>query len=299
MNIRNVLVSGLISVLNLPHVFAQTNVYHPFPENNAEWIVTTQVSGGCWGVCANKYVITGPDTLIGSFNYVKINMVNLSAVGPDPCCINDGCCMYYRNDSIAKKVYFINEFGLDAILYDFNLQVGDTIPGHMGVSGGLWPIVVSNIDSIQILNSYHKRWNMIIMGETRSIIEGVGNTNGLFEPISLASEITFELACASIGNTVIYGFEACNIVAISEKTDESLLPQAYPNPSSSFLMINNSNKNIAYVANLYDLSGNNLKSFNSSIPVCFDVSSFPNGMYFIVIHYNNGFVHFEKFIIIK
>lgn len=291
MRTLTILASGLITVLCQTHVYAQTNVYHAFPESNAEWVVTTQVSGSCWGVCANKYVLTGIDTLIGQFNYFKVNRVNISAVGPDPCCNEEGCCMYFRNDTLAKSVSYINEFGEDAILYDFNLQVDDTVPGHVGMTGGLWPIVVSSIDSIQVLSSYHKRWNMLIMGEPRSIIEGIGNTNGLFEPISLASETTLTLTCVSIDNDIVYGTEDCGIVNIE---NELIEPSIYPNPVNDILSIE-----LKYRANfqieIFNLFGHlELKAELNSITTLIEMKTFSSGLYIVKFRADNGEVfHFR------
>src|SRR5262245_40876794 len=115
---------------------SQTGVYHPFPDSNASWNIQYYDPVSC-GSCSNwhfewfSYVLDG-DTMINSVTYHKLSVPFVSA-SDSGCCINHsvGYAGSIRQDIPAKKVYFIPPASsTEQLLYDFNLQVGDTIKNY-------------------------------------------------------------------------------------------------------------------------------------------------------------------------
>jgi hypothetical protein len=93
-----------------------------------------------------------------------------------------------REDTVNKKVYIknlvYNYSSVDTnerILYDYNLQVGDTIANSYTYKS--FKHYVKEIDSTQINSVWYKVWNIVAVSGTSSfswysIIEGIGSTKG-------------------------------------------------------------------------------------------------------------------------
>lgn len=169
---------------------SQTNIYHPFPELNAEWNVSQVSSTACKHI---KYVINGADTTVQSKTYHKITKTEVSYAQ-----FTNGTCDYnsivnvvtdyagaIRNDSLAKKVYYvIPNTNTDTLLFDFSLNVGDTIKTYIATTCSNRKVLV--IDSVLVGGIYHKRWNTTecyFGGQNVQFIEGVGSNLGLIERI--------------------------------------------------------------------------------------------------------------------
>jgi len=175
--------------------FAQEYKYVPFPQSDAIWsemYVTHEDSPPIY----ERFALNGEDTVIGTYNYKKIYMFLDTVFDKSTATYVGGL----REDS-DKKVWFkdaikIHDFkpfylipdSEEILLYDFSVNVGDTIkkgnfdvffPGAMGYGNSLMPpIIVNQIDTIRIGNSLRKKiqFNWWV-GEW---IEGIGSTLGLF-----------------------------------------------------------------------------------------------------------------------
>ncbi len=176
---------------------AQAWIYHPMPDTNAVWRVDWHTSSICppMSLFATYQYTIGGDTIIGIHSYKKIYSSGISGI------CNLGPSYFYgyagamRQDIPNKKVYFICPGGNDSILYNFNLNIGDTvkqtvlcIPESGGVS-----TVIASIDSVMVGSSYHKKFNCT---DGTQIIEGVGSTGGLIEE-HFTFESVFDLICFS------------------------------------------------------------------------------------------------------
>src|SRR5688572_4384490 len=139
---------SLLFALSMFSANAQTSVYHPFPDSSAMWRQTGYVNG-FWCCCTGfgpclkeddyEFFLQG-DTSIGSIAYKKIYLTGLGvehllyAVSCSPGCSNSDYYYYnneyagsIRQDTALRKVYFMPPGHVqDTLLYDFDLQVGDT-----------------------------------------------------------------------------------------------------------------------------------------------------------------------------
>ncbi|MBL0051274.1 MAG: hypothetical protein IPP29_07010 [Bacteroidetes bacterium] len=106
---------------------SQTNVYHPFPKYPAMWSVKWD---GAW-VCQDIDYFGYDDSTVNNIVYRKVWVTGIESI-----CINqmtsDTISKYagaYRNDTITKKVYWLEPDSLvEKLLYNFDVNVGDTLP---------------------------------------------------------------------------------------------------------------------------------------------------------------------------
>lgn len=281
---------------------ARSQSYIPLPMDSAWWQVTTSGTWASGGQCFCSYDFqyqTAGDTLIGSYNYTKI-IHN----GPMSCQCGMGTLKFgfIRQDTLARKVYVI-EWGTtnELLLYDFTLQVNDTINSALF----LWsypcpsPITVSSIDSILINGIYHRRINFnnttsnpcYLGSGMYAFIEGVGSTSGLLE-YSFSFEAGSQLTCSAYAGQTIFSNigTACPKMKIDKVQRESFM--VFPNPSSSALQIQSSSHIDAI--SITDILGYevNSKFPNSSV----DVSALQDGIYFLTITSGKE-THTQKFIV--
>ncbi len=191
---------------------AQFNVYHPFPDSNAVW----GMGAGCIdGNCGTGEYIRDSysgDTLIDGFTYKRIEHEVLVTAG--------GCCYppeglgmgFLREDVSARKVYWRwPGESSDTLLYDFNLDVGDTINGLFRFPSNDW--IVVSVDSVIVDSNYRRRINFdtsdVYQCMRFSFIEGVGSTAGLTNEYYGPGEMGSILECFSVGGEVRYT-EPCN-----------------------------------------------------------------------------------------
>lgn len=295
---------------------AQTNTYHPFPEDNATWVVD-YLASSCFGYCSSAYYQMRGDTLIGANTYHKIYKRNGSfyyivpPVFPQPGVVgaNFNNCFYIggiRQDTVAKKVYYIDStMSSDILLCDFSLQVGDTMPTWYN-QGQVGTISVIVIDSIMIAGSYRKRWqfNGVSGANNFSLIEGVGWTNDLLG-LSDNPDGAIKLACFNGEQLNPYFNDECvvnlNCATIigNEKLNQLANYQLFPNPvkGSTVLSANISSKNAIY--KIYNAQGQAVLggNFNNQNTLRIELSDLPVGIYYLQV-LNNNQIEFRQSILV-
>lgn len=292
---RNLLFASVI-VLSSAEGFAQTNVYHPFPEDSAVW-TTDLLSQGCLGYCYSKVYTMKGDTVMNSISYNKIYVrdVKFFYNGPPPFPAGytslsaEVFWAGLRQDSLAKKVYIIRSgWSSDTLLYDFNLSIGDTIPQTALINGmyAQWQTVIA-IDSVLINGKYHKRYKFNnIYDETSMLIEGVGSTGQLdiiynfFEggPITVCFTGNIIGSPAYPGECAVDAFVLSSHLNKQDKMDMLV----NPNPTSGKFQITGlSSWNSTII--ITDLVGNVVSDYgsNSDQQIDIDISQQPKGVYFV------------------
>ncbi len=221
---------------------AQAYIYHPFPDSGAIWLNGWVDQGIPCIFNPSIYDIyeLGKDTIVDGFKYREVLFG-----GDTVCSAYSYVAPVWRGDLIRddtlNKEIFILDIGnnVEQLLYDFNLNVGDTIPNGYGSvkSAG---IIVTRIDSILLENgTYRKRFklNCTLNDEyydTLALIEGIGYTGGLFKGISFGDgfEGGVHLACNSYNDTLFYNFapfglQNCDIptgIKLVKKTQITISP---------------------------------------------------------------------------
>jgi hypothetical protein len=239
-------IAGLVMVLSTK---AQFNVYHPFPDSNAVW----GMNAGCMDTnCGTGEYIRDSyagDTLIDGFTYKRIEHEVLVTAG--------GCCYppegmgigFLREDVNARKVYWRwPGEPSDTLLYNFNLDIGDTLDGYFGYCNQNW--TVQSIDSALVGSNYRKRINFDT-SETCgqfSFIEGIGSTIGLTICYYGHFEMGAGLACFSVDGDIFYTAPCGNpdlvpcgelpINVLERSFNKRSRLAAFPNPSSGHFTVN-------------------------------------------------------------
>lgn len=278
----------------------KSQAYTPFSDSTSYWQVLTESCGGCYYgpgmacICGKwNYFIQG-DTTIGLFTYKKVFNFYQSY---NPWTGYTNQSVYFvggiRNDIPNKKVYFASSNG-DTLLYDFNLNVGDTLPQSYVYYKELGPygyVTIDSIDSININGNTHKRYHLngagYGPGSIDYLIEGIGSTFGLLELIQAYFEDIQTLECFKYDiNVDYYGLSGCNIVTnINEQPTNKLELNIYPNPiiSNSILSIDKGSGKTKTVI-IYNAIGETIKQIitcNNSINLY--RNEFSPGLYFITV----------------
>jgi hypothetical protein len=273
-----------------PSGFAQTNIYHPFPSNNAVWneIYYYDGAGGCLpAFCKYNYFMLG-DTIINSVTYHKIFY-------------NDSTTVYYkagiREDN--KKIYArANSGTYDVKIYDFNLNIGDSIKSYCWLVDSTWyyMIYVTGIDSVLLPDmTYRKRINLT----GPRWIEGVGGKNGLFERFNcILCDCWSELVCLEQNSNIVYLNETnapCFEIPLINNEMTSIPDQfsIFPNPATDNLTIETTDKATIEILNIEGQIINSIKSVGKETTI--ELSSLASGIYLIKTITDKG-VAVKKFI---
>lgn len=284
----------LIAILIISNnIVSQISVYKPFPHGNALWSMSSQSISGL-----NYYNYrTAGDTTIGVYTYKKVTY-SFSPNNP----FNFGPQSFkfaYRNDSINKKVYYLDVTGginKDTLWYDFNLNIGDTVkstysykkqPYNGPSSGTVFNRVVQSIDSILICGKYYKRFNFNCIDYASSLTEGVGFMDDFIHTYR-DNECPFE-------PPYVYstGFSTCNTVGIYEVNIAKTNLHIYPNPVTSDFKINSSLtlSNYTIINNLGEIVQQ--EKYTNQESILF--SEYLSGLYLISLQDEQGNTYHTKF----
>ena len=293
-------------------VKGQTNVYHPFPDSNAVW--TVQAGGCCTSGCPSPpspnpvlddysfSYFSENDTLI---NGLKCNKLYQSGFVHSHCMfgnyINNWSPIHktyvgaFRQDIQLKKVLFIfPSTSKECLLYDFSLNVGDTLEG--GCLEG--EIIISSIDSVLIGNKYRNRFHL--SNSTYSIIEGVGSTAGLFEPF-FPFEYSGTLNCFTHNGQTIYPdtITTCEIVTHANEVKSVLSILISPNPFITQTSVRSNQILNNAIVTVYNSLGQQVKQIKNITgqTVTLNRDKLPSGMYFIHLTQNDKTISTGKIVI--
>ena len=210
-----------------------------------------------------------------------------------------------------KKIYYIsNNCPHEIVLYDFNMNIGDSIifPCQMCDTDSYpYYLKVVSIDSVLLSDmSYRKRINFD-WGQNRSWIEGFGSQAGLLYPdlVCTTCMCYIELVCFRQNDTTLYSNEnhvqcfdpyfSINHVGINNKNCN-----VFPNPVARNSLINfESESNLIKRIELYNILGNRIKIAQdlSSDKVQLENDNLLSGIYFYKVFLSNEENFYGKIII--
>jgi hypothetical protein len=301
---------NLINIICSILVFSQlhSQSYTPFPELPSRWHDSNTYCD--FGVMMGQYYLNNitseADTSISGTIYKKIFNEPSSAWGS--CLIQpNGTFTYFpknyvgalRQDSFQKKIFFLpRDSSSEQLLYNFNLQVGDTIPTLFYVSppSNIKFSIVASIDSFVSNTINYKRYHLNIFDSIQqqfflgnSWIEGIGSDGGLFHQIY--NRFTMgageqSLTCFSTnGNTIfpIFSQTDCDMINSINHFYEINI-SAYPNPASEFITIR-SFSTTSYT--ILSIQSQPLLSGTAQPNQSISISQLPNGIYFLSVFEQN------------
>lgn len=305
--------------------YAQTNVYHPFPDSGAVWMM--QFTQYCelapnfpYPHCTYdyQYAVKG-DTLINGMNYKKIYWEELISDCIFVSAPNNYTCsapVYYsflfyfiRNDTAARKVYaFYNT--QDQLIYDFSLNIGDTMIAPR--CGGL----ITDIDSILIGGNYRKRF--IVDGNGTGvgywIIEGIGSVgnqlggfnSGPFDGCGevCACNIAWYFNCFIQSGIPLYP-DTSTCVAInginSPTNSSAKAIIVYPNPSNGIFTLSYHSSSPQGQINLMDVTGKIVftQTLNGTATQQINATALRDGFYLYEVVSEDVIISTGKVVIMK
>lgn len=300
--------------------------YKPMLEEGKSWDVYYSAYDGEIGIvpyrAANRTYIVG-DTIIDGMKWYKFasrSMISHAEVFYPPFSlsqeyVNEGSFM--REDVGAQKVFGLfkdfetNEFQ-ELLLYDFNVNVGDTVD----------LLTHDYINSKEVLVAYPYQCTAIVgllLGDGEVvksfeyesltdpgvtewfgpvvIIEGIGAT-GFWNPTNIGYD---SFGCVKVGETILMSGEyGCNsiISSIPDYLTEKNILYLYPNPSKGIVQFPAS---IQFdKLNIYNTMGQVIEGYqvytNGGKTFIEIDSELTRGVYFVAF-YKDGAMHMEKLII--
>ena len=285
----------LVSLFFTGATFCQN--YYPLPDSNVIW------QGG-WGTsgCFDfgwfdtyQYTVTG-DTSINSIYYKIIERHGFFNYNAAPIYPHTGYLGAFRNDIGNKKVLIVPRDSLnEMVLYDFDLNIGDTITGYLDLVAEYNTAIISDIDSTLIANNYRKRWHYQSSGlgfYDGYIIEGIGCEYGFLEGLCAMMDYNGTLHCFSIGDQTLYpesGPGSCDLfTSVAEPENMSAKKiYCYPNPTNSEVQVSHIDLSNIHTYIIYDQVGRIIKRSIFGSSQIINLETVKNGIYYIEFLNNN------------
>jgi hypothetical protein len=252
----------------------------------------------------------GKDTIVNNKQYRKL----LYAYNSDSDFDFKDAQIIIREDS--NRVYFINfndsVYGYmvtyfnyedtinEKILYDFNLNIGDTITAWgistMGPTSEKYFYTILDIDTIIINDTPLKR--LIVedkeyyFGKQFEWIEGIGSNFGLITRFLVWDTATPELFCCRQNGEVIYRGETPhyynNACCIQMGIDDVVTfdINIYPNPTTSNVNIDIENNHAFLI--MFDMTGKIIQQKHIYNNCVLDLSNYPIGVYTVNLFSERG-----------
>ncbi len=210
--------------------------YIPFNFDEGIWITDRLVKE--WGSYESQFYCNGDTILEGSFYHKLYEYKFVQQYGVRPYSTLDYCGAII-NDTVNRTVILrLAGWTMPFVIYNFNLEVGDTIKEGYGSDEHYFePFVVEEIDSVEMCGRYHKRfitdkdhpWGI------HAFIEGIGHSFGFINPILDPFEEDTHLSCYTEKDN--NNCSECNLLMFDRLVNFNEEVRLYPNPSSCFFVI--------------------------------------------------------------
>ncbi|MES2557681.1 MAG: T9SS type A sorting domain-containing protein [Bacteroidota bacterium] len=257
------------------------------------------MSAPCYFIEQYVCEITG-DSLIAAQTYQKIICHGLKTEGPTSPNPNSNCeppttfsrlYALVREDGLKLYIYDGSE---EKLLYDFDLQVGDTLP--LSYNNYDNQITIDSITTLQIGNEVRKVFHFTQQSqssEINKIIEGVGHNwgfTGIMQPFEFFET---SLECYAINDTAYYPSlnAPCELNVGLQEELKGVELNSYPNPTNAGIVIETGSLNGIQSWNMFDVYGNNCSIEKVDIQtgtLSLDLSSVMAGVYIVCVVDENG-----------
>jgi hypothetical protein len=293
-----IILVAVVCQTGISPLFVHSQSYHKLIRTNTYWDnYITDVM--CYSTI-DRVFFTGYDTVIGGISYKMSREYPFAPVNQGPLCppfiinnISYPTYTFIREDTTARRVY-INLSGSDQLLYDFSLQVGDTL--HSEYNGN--PVVTA-IDTVTLNDGeFRKRFSFGgFPNAYENYIESLGGSNGLFEPIYFNPDGIGGYLCISENDTSLWG-TSCNYYFVGMKEQQESGLSVYPNPAKDKCKVQCAKCNIKSIE-IFNLTGEKVygAEFSAGTSNAVEVDlDFPAGIYFVKVT-SERTVEIEKLII--
>lgn len=288
------------------HNFGQS--YHHLPDSNAKWCIKYNnhfIPPPFWWYTNYWETYYSGDTTISNREYKKIEKTEYDIFCLNTVINGPQYIGAIRDDTIHKQVFYV-PYGQsnEELIYDFNLESGDTLISYLN-----WyePLIVDFVDSVLISSDYHKR--IVFQYYEAEIIEGIGSITGIVEEL-VAFEGGSHLCALYIDTTFTFPEFPCNLSAtdtclISNIESQLHRPSnfaVFPNPAANQFQIEISSELLFHHPRLEIISSMG-KTCKSQILINdvtrIDLNDLISGIYIVKIYTDNKSVSSKKLIIEK
>lgn len=263
-------------------------------------------AGFCVGLAASYQFLFVGDTIINTTTYKKINKAGWVNGSLSQCYTGTpmGYQGAFRDDSLQKKVFLITPGSTsEDLVYDFNLNIGDTIKSILIDSvSGCPTIIIDNIDSVLINSIWHKRWNSFGSGCLpigALYIEGIGSLFGFLDYyISLQGGP--QLVCINHIGTIIYPNQgtSCGLVGLTKVNENEFCKiNIFENKNEiEFAIDGNSLACPQLEFKIYDVNGREIISDNLFSNYVLNKKKISKGLLLIKFFISNKVIQINKII---
>ena len=305
---------GIVLVIVILNLFWNEDVkgQHGYFDNNPVWILHEQYvppPSGCLIDGGSIWYYLKGEIVLGGHTYHKVFRKEFYKQW----CITSLDTVYTGNNDTINPYAFLRDtlkqirewVGGDSVIYDFNLNIGDTI--H---SGSYTPYdcncgyTVTAIDSIPVSNFYRKRFKCTdSTGHSSYLLEGIGWEATFLDYVILCPNvstlITYGLQCYSVGDSAwypSYSATPCLVPNFTMGIKEDLTPSSeieiFPNPATTSITIES--KYQIQSIKMYNIVGELIRNYELGIrndqSTTIDVSSLTKGMYFAEVKTEKGVI---------
>ncbi|HBX50235.1 MAG TPA: hypothetical protein DEH02_04095 [Bacteroidales bacterium] len=251
----------IVCVLFFVSISSFSQNYIPFVKEGKMW--TEKTSPSAAPIYSIKTYQMKGDTIILSNLYKKI--INSQ---------NTISC-YIREDTITQQVYCRQNNGYEFLLYDFALQIGDTLQGEDCIT-------VSSVSTELFAGSIRRKIciNYGFITEPMIWYEGIGsNVQGIFAPKCIVGAYTW-LLCYLENDSLLYHDNLQNNDCFILTSTFSLEPETnLTNYSSNNILYVKTDDDRNYSLTIYDIYGKKGYKGNFSGNFEMNFSYLPTGMY--------------------
>lgn len=288
----------------------QNPSYDPMVVENAHWVVGLwSYENPWWPPCQFfQYVLSG-DSIINGNHYKKLYYRDLDDIHPEHI-LSEELFGLMREDTLSRKVYAItfNDNGFDCPvneefqLYDFDLDIGDATTLCFVWSGYSW--IIYDIVYETLFGKERKIFYANTI-DNDYLIEGVGSNSGLMEWGYFVKGNGreskggwYELLNYCVGTDEECGYMWVGI----EESEKPVKFKVSPNPAKEIVNFEFGNIQSLQQAQLrcYNVFGNLLHSepvIHGQEGAAVNISSWPSGMYVVVVYSNGSVVGRSKFVV--
>jgi hypothetical protein len=212
--------------------------------------------------------------------------------------------LLFKEDTFTKRVFgkLLTDFSpsgyIDFVLYDFNMEEGDTlfIPSW---TGDLRPHVCTEVFDDVLINDVPHRAFQVYNGCSYTVIEGVGSLVGVLDPIEGCYEYSKSLCCFenSSGNPVFSDYFSNDCLLSSSDVNKTQLEvRIVPNPASDFIKISSSRNLDLAQFTIYDIVGRIVSSGNLSTDTRVNISELQSGIFLLKLSDFEGNLSTARFL---
>jgi len=269
---------------------AQTSVYHLFSDSNAVWNFHSSVYCIMGNGDAYYSITISGDTLINSKTYHKLSTPYVQSIVSGTCYSASSGGGAIRQDTTNRKVFFIQPSdSVEQLLYDFNMQVGDTVKGFIE-SWAFIKDTVQSVDSVLVGSSYRKRWNLPCYNI--HFIEGIGSTYGLIarSPGCITDQADYSITCFKQNGISLYPDTVTSCDIISSVNNHSVTKASItvsPNPTTNLLTITTTSTQPSQII-LYDICLRQTMEEKFTGSTTLNIANLAKGVYLYRVTNENG-----------